>query len=199
MQQPDLSADAPGGGSPSGGGGSGPRYRVGHGYDLHRLEPVGAAPGSPPGGGEGRGRPFIVGGVRIDHPVGPVGHSDGDALYHAVTDALLGALGLEDIGQLFPDTDPRHDNEDSSVYVLEAARRVGDSGYRVANVDCTVILERPKLSPVKQRVRENIARLLGIDVGLVNVKGKTHERVDAVGEGRAIEVHVVALLERVGA
>ena len=132
----------------------------------------------------------------MDHPTGPVGHSDGDALFHAVTDALLGALGKEDIGQLFPDTDPRHDNEDSSVYVLEAARRVREAGYRVANLDCTVILERPKLSPVKRQIRENIARLIGLDAELVNVKGKTHERVDAVGEGRAIEVHVVALLER---
>jgi len=137
-----------------------------------------------------------VGGVRVEHPVGPVGHSDGDALYHAVTDAVLGALGMPDIGQLFPDTDQRHDNEDSSVYVREAARRAAAAGWGVANLDCTVILERPKLSPIKERVRSNIAGLLGVGVDRVNVKGKTHEKVDAVGEGRAIEVHVVVLMER---
>ncbi len=137
-----------------------------------------------------------MGGVRVEHPVGPVGHSDGDALYHAVTDAVLGALGMPDIGQLFPDTDQRHDNEDSSVYVREAARRAAAAGWGVANLDCTVILERPKLSPIKERVRSNIAGLLGVGVDRVNVKGKTHEKVDAVGEGRAIEVHVVVLMER---
>lgn len=178
--------------------GSKPPFRVGHGYDLHRLAPVCPHPpgksGGIPWGGDGMGRPFILGGVRLDHPTGPVGHSDGDALYHAVTDALLGALALPDIGQLFPDTDPRHANEDSSVYVAEAARRVEQAGYRVLNIDCTVILERPKLSPIKGQVRANIARLLGVAVDQVNVKGKTHERVDAVGEGRAIEVHAVVVL-----
>lgn len=162
-------------------------FRVGHGYDLHRLEP------SPP---EGRGRPFILGGVRLEHPTGPVGHSDGDALYHAVTDALLGAIGAPDIGQLFPDTDPRHDNENSRVYIEEAARRIREAGFEPVNLDCTVILEKPKLSPVKEQMRRNIAACLGIDVSRVNLKGKTHEKVDAVGEGRAVEVHVVALLAR---
>jgi 2-C-methyl-D-erythritol 2,4-cyclodiphosphate synthase len=164
-----------------------PVIRVGHGYDLHRLEPP------PP---NGRGRPFILGGLRLDHPTGPVGHSDGDALYHAVTDAILGALGLPDIGQLFPDTDPRHDNEDSSVYLLEATRKAAALGWRVGNLDCTVILERPKIGPVKEAMRGNIARLTGVDLARVNVKGKTHEKVDAVGEGRAVEVHVVCALER---
>lgn len=178
-----------------------PPFRIGHGYDLHRLAPVGhRQPGNSggiPWGGDGMGRPFILGGVRVDHPTGPVGHSDGDALYHAVTDSLLGALALPDIGQLFPDTDPRHDNEDSSIYVLEAAKRVREAGYCVLNIDCTVILELPKLSPIKDDVCRNIARLVGVPVEQVNVKGKTHERVDAVGEGRAIEVHVVAILAAV--
>jgi len=164
-----------------------PQWRIGHGYDLHRLEPP------PPAG---RGRAMVLGGVRLEHHVGPVGHSDGDALYHAVTDALLGAIGEPDIGQLFPDTDPRHDGEDSAVYIEEAARRVRAAGYEVANVDCTVILERPKLSPVKDRLRANIAQRLGVSIDRVNVKGKTHEKVDAVGEGRAVEVHVVAMLQR---
>jgi 2-C-methyl-D-erythritol 2,4-cyclodiphosphate synthase len=161
--------------------------RIGHGYDLHRLEPP------PP---VGRGRPFILAGVRFDHPVGPVGHSDGDAVYHAVTDAILGALGLPDIGQLFPDNDPRWDGEDSRVFLEEAARRMRSAGYDLVNTDITVICERPKLSPVKDQMIANIARLLGVGGDRVNLKGKTHEKVDAVGEGRAVEVHVVALLTR---
>lgn len=165
-----------------------PSLRIGHGYDLHRLEPP------PPAG---QGRPFILGGHRFDHPVGPVGHSDGDALYHAITDAILGALALPDIGQLFPDTDPRHDNQDSAIFLQEAARKAASLGWRIVNLDCTIILERPKLGPVKDTLRDNIARLLDLDPTCVNLKGKTHERVDAVGEGRAVEVHVVCLMERI--
>ena len=164
-----------------------PAFRVGHGYDLHRLEP------HPP---VGRGRPFILGGVRLQHDLGPVAHSDGDALYHAVTDALLGALGLPDIGQLFPDTDPRHESRDSAVFLEEAAQRVIRAGWMIANLDCTVILERPRVGPVKDQMRRNIAQRLGIETEAVNLKGKTHEGVDAVGEGRAVEAHVVALLVR---
>lgn len=163
--------------------------RIGHGYDLHRLEPP------PPAG---KGRPLILAGVRLQHDVGPVGHSDGDALYHAVTDALLGALAMPDIGQLFPDTDPRHDGQNSADFLDEAVRRVNAAGWNVVNVDCTLILERPKVSPVKDQMRANIAKRLDLPLGSVNVKGKTHEKVDAVGEGRAVEVHVVALLSRGG-
>lgn len=165
--------------------------RVGHGYDLHRLEPLGnVSPTGQPA------RPMVLGGVPLEHDRGPVGHSDGDALYHAVTDALLGALALPDIGQLFPDTDPRHDGRDSADFLREAARRVRAMGWAPVNLDCTVILEQPRLSPHKDGMRRNIAALLGLPVDRVNLKGKTHERVDAVGEGRAIEVHVVALLAR---
>lgn len=164
-----------------------PGVRIGHGYDLHRLEPQKPA---------GQGRPFVLGGVRLEHSRGPISHSDGDALYHAVTDALLGAIGQPDIGQLFPDDDPRHGDEDSSVFLLEAVRRVQAAGWRVANLDATVILERPKLSPHKGAMRTNLSRLMGLDMSRVNVKGKTHEGVDAVGEGRAIEVHAVVLLVR---
>ena len=159
--------------------------RIGHGYDLHRLEALAPA---------GAGRPLILGGVRMVHDRGPVAHSDGDALYHAVTDALLGAIGQPDIGQLFPDTDARHESQDSEVFLAEAARRVRAAGFEVGNLDCTVILEKPKLSPVKEQMRANIASVLGVDVGAVNIKGKTHEKVDAVGEGRAVEVHVVVLV-----
>jgi len=159
--------------------------RVGHGYDLHRLEPK--AP-------DGPGRPLVLGGVALEHDRGPVAHSDGDALLHAVTDALLGALALPDIGQLFPDDDPRNESRDSAVFLEEAAHRVRAAGYRIANLDATVILERPKLSPHKDAIRANIARLLDVSIDRVNVKGKTHERVDAVGEGRAVEVHAVVLM-----
>jgi len=159
--------------------------RIGHGYDLHRLE----AP--PPAGA---GRPFILGGVLLDHAVGPVAHSDGDALLHAVTDALLGALGGPDIGQLFPDTDPRHAAADSRVFLAEAVRRVAAAGLAIANLDATVILERPRIGPHKDAMRRAIAGCLGVPIDRVNVKGKTHERVDAVGEGRAVEVHCVVLL-----
>ncbi len=165
------------------------QLRVGHGYDLHRLEPRSPA---------GDGRAFLLGGVELEHDLGPVGHSDADALYHAVTDALLGALGMEDIGQLFPDDSPENESRDSVEFLKEAVRRAGEDGWGVVNMDCTVILERPRIGPMKMRMRENIARAVGIDVEHVNVKGKSHEQVDAVGEGRAVEVHVVALLGRAG-
>lgn len=166
-----------------------PAMLIGHGYDLHRLEAL------PPAG---QGRPLVLGGERLVHDRGPVARSDGDALFHAVTDAILGALAQPDIGQLFPDDDPRHEAQDSAVFVAEAVRRAAGAGYRVVNLDATVILERPRLAPVKERMRSNLASLLGVPVERVNVKGKSHERVDAVGEGRAVEVHAVVLLERAG-
>lgn len=162
-------------------------FRIGHGYDLHRLEPL--AP-------SGAGRPLIVGGVRLESGKGPVAHSDGDALLHAVTDALLAAAGLPDIGQLFPDNDPKLESQDSRVFLREAAARVRELGWTVANVDATVILEMPKVSPHKNEMRSCIAAALDVDASRIGIKGKTHERVDAVGESRAIEVHAVALLVR---
>lgn len=163
-------------------------YRIGHGYDLHRLERR-----EP----DGPGRPLVIAGVTLEHPMGPVSHSDGDVAYHAVTDALLGALGEGDIGQLFPDDDPQWDGADSVVFIREAARRMASRGYAVGNLDVTIICERPKLSGHKAVMIRNMAKLLGCDAARVNLKGKTHEKVDAVGEGRAVEAHVVALLERV--
>lgn len=165
-----------------------PDLRVGHGYDLHRLEP------RPP---EGKGRAFVLAGVRFDHPVGPVGHSDGDAVLHAVYDALMGALGLPDIGQSFPDSSPEWEGRDSAYFLEDARGRVAAAGFAVVNLDITVICERPKLSPRKAEMTANVARLLGVEPARVNLKGKTHEKVDAVGEGRAVEVHVVCLLARV--
>jgi len=169
-----------------------PAIRVGHGYDLHRLEP--AAHADP----KGPGRPFVLAGIQIDHDRGPVAHSDGDALLHAVTDALLGAIAAPDIGQLFPDTDPSCDAQDSRVFLAEALRRVHAMGYRPTSLDTTVVCERPKLAPHKDRIRAALADLLAMPLDCVNMKGKTHEKVDAVGEGRAIEVHAVVLLEQVG-
>lgn len=167
-----------------------PAIRIGHGYDLHRLEPLEGGPGP------GKPRPLVLGGVALEHDRGPVAHSDGDALLHAITDAILGALALPDIGELFPDSDPRHAAQDSRVFLREAVERAARSGWRATNVDATVILERPRLAPHKASMRREIAAILGLDVGDVNVKGKTHERVDAVGEGRAVEVHAVVLMVR---
>lgn len=161
------------------------RVRIGHGYDLHRLEPCAPA---------GAGRPFILGGVRFDHPLGPVGHSDGDALLHAVTDAILGAIGAPDIGRLFPDTDPAHDGADSAQFVRAAVDRMRQGGYTIGNLDVTVICERPKLGTRRDPIIANLAGLLACDAASINIKGKTHEGVDAVGEGRAVEVHAVVLL-----
>ncbi len=164
-----------------------PAMRIGHGYDLHRLEarrPL------------GRGRQLILGGVRLEHHRGPVARSDGDALYHAITDALLGAICEPDIGQLFPDDDPRHEAADSGAFLAEAARRVRAAGWFIANVDTTVVLQSPKLSPHKGEICANIAALLQVAAACVNVKGKTHEQVDAVGQGRAVEAHAVVLLIR---
>ncbi len=162
-----------------------PDLRIGHGYDLHRLEPLAPL---------GNGRPLILGGVHIPHDRGPVAHSDGDALYHALTDAILGALARPDIGQLFPDTDPRHESQKSADFLAEASRVCTAAGFSILSIDATVILERPKLSPHKELIRSNIAQCLGLTIDRVNIKGKTHERVDAVGEGRAVEVHAVVLL-----
>ncbi|MBT8485733.1 MAG: 2-C-methyl-D-erythritol 2,4-cyclodiphosphate synthase [Phycisphaerales bacterium] len=159
--------------------------RIGHGYDLHRLEPVAPA---------GAGRPLRLAGLLFDHPSGPVGHSDGDALFHAVTDAVLGALGAPDLGGLFPDTDPRYENADSALFLDAAAQRMRDAGFTVGNLDATIICERPKIGPHRTTLGANIAERLGCPPDRVNVKGKTHEQVDAVGEGRAIEVHAVVLL-----
>ena len=155
-----------------------PRIRPA-GFDLHRLEP---------------GLKLIVGGLEIAHDHGCAAHSDGDVVYHSVTDAILGALAQDDIGQLFPDNDPKWKGADSRVFVEEAVKRMGAAGFDVGNLDVTVILQQPKLSPHKAAIRSNLAGLLGCEVSKVNIKGKTHEKVDAIGEGRAIGCHVVVLL-----
>jgi len=159
-----------------------PSLRIGHGFDLHRLE---------------EGAALIVGGETLEHDRGCVGHSDGDVVYHAVTDALCGALGEPDIGQLFPDHDPQWQGADSSIFVQEAVRRMQARGYEVVNLDITVILQKPKLSPHKGAILANLDDLLGCGQGRLNFKGKTHEHVDSLGENRSIACHVVVLLQQV--
>jgi 2-C-methyl-D-erythritol 2,4-cyclodiphosphate synthase len=155
--------------------------RVGEGWDTHALV---------------AGRPLILGGVRIEHSHGLLGHSDADALLHAITDALLGAAGLGDIGRHFPDTDPAFKGADSSVLLAEAARRVRAVGWDIVNVDSTIVAQAPKMAPHITAMCANIARALAVDDGCVNVKAKTAEKMGPVGEGRAIEARAVCLLQR---
>jgi 2-C-methyl-D-erythritol 2,4-cyclodiphosphate synthase len=156
-----------------------PPFRIGEGWDVHALVP---------------GRKLIIGGVHIPHPQGLLGHSDADVLLHAITDALLGAAALGDIGRHFPDTDARFKGADSSVLLQEAARRVRESGYEIGNVDSTVIAQAPKLAPHIPSMVEGIARALGVAVAQVNVKAKTAEKIGPVGQGLSIEARAVALL-----
>ena len=142
------------------------------------------------------GRKLVLGGVEIPHERGLLGHSDADVLAHAITDALLGAAGLGDIGRHFPDTDPQFSGADSMVLLAEAARRVREAGWKIGNVDSTVIAQAPKLAPHIPAMRERIAQGLGIAPECVNVKAKTAEKMGPVGEGRAMEARAVALLHR---
>jgi 2-C-methyl-D-erythritol 2,4-cyclodiphosphate synthase len=156
-------------------------FRVGQGFDVHALVP---------------GRRLVVGGVDIPHGAGLLGHSDADVLLHAVTDALLGAAGLGDIGRLFPDTDARYAGADSRVLLREAMRRVAAAGWRVENVDATVIARAPKLAPHAAAMAANIAADLGIEPECVNIKGKTTEKLGFTGRGEGIAAQAVALLVR---
>lgn len=156
-------------------------YRVGIGYDLHRLAP---------------GRTLRLGGVAIPCDRGLLGHSDGDVLLHAVTDALLGACGLPDIGELFPDTDPAFKDADSAELLAEVVRRVRAAGYAVGNVDCVVHAEKPKLSGHKARMAGRIAALVGIAADQVSVKAKTAEGLGAIGAGEAIAATVAVLVTK---
>lgn len=155
--------------------------RVGLGHDTHRLE---------------TGRPLILGGVRIDHPRGLAGHSDADVVLHAITDALLGAAGFGDIGDAFPDTDPANKDRASSNFLVETLARLHHAGYRVVNVDVTIFAQEPKLGPVKERIRENVARLLSLTPADVNIKAKTGEKVGHIGRAEAMGCQAVVLVER---
>ena len=155
------------------------KLRIGEGWDVHALV---------------AGRPLILGGVTIPYDKGLLGHSNADALLHAITDALLGAAGLGDIGRHFPDTDERFRGADSAVLLAEAARRVREQGWQVVNLDSTVIAQAPKLAPHIDAMRTRIAQILGVDPSQVNVKAKTAEKMGPVGEGRSIEARAVVLL-----
>eukprot|EP00466_Bigelowiella_natans_P017701 jgi/Bigna1/92736/estExt_fgenesh1_pm.C_610007 len=161
---------------------SDPLVRIGHGWDIHRLE---------------AGLPLTIGGVKIPFEKGTVAHSDGDVLYHSLTDAILGAIGMPDIGQLFPDTDPRWKGADSHVFMSEAHKLMTERGYRIGNVDITLIVQKPKLKDIKPEMAENIVGLLKTQPSRVNIKARTHENVDSVGEVRALACHAVVLLEKI--
>jgi len=156
--------------------------RIGEGWDIHALV---------------EGRKLVLGGVEIPHSKGLLGHSDADALLHAITDALLGAAALGDIGSHFPDTDIRFKGADSAVLLAEAARRVREKGFEINNVDSTVVAQAPKLAPHIASMRTRIAQVLGVDPAQVNVKAKTAEKMGPVGEGLAMEARAVVLLTKV--
>jgi len=155
--------------------------RIGQGFDVHALV---------------AGRTLIIGGVDIPYDRGLAGHSDADVLLHAICDALIGAAGLGDIGTHFPDTDPRYKGADSRELLRHVQRLLLGGGYRVVNVDCTIVAQAPKMAPHIPRMRENIAADLGIDAGQVNVKAKTAERLGAIGRGEGIAAEAVALIDR---
>lgn len=156
-----------------------PAFRIGQGWDTHRIEP---------------GRPLILGGVTIPSDFGLTGHSDADVLFHAVTDAVLGALALGDIGMHFPDTAPEWKGANSLQFLEHAIKLAVARGYRLVNIDSTIILERPKLKDFRQQIRENLAAATGLTVDLVSVKFKTAEKVGPVGEGRSCEASATVLL-----
>lgn len=153
--------------------------RVGEGWDVHALVP---------------GRPLIIGGIQIPHPLGLLGHSDADVLLHAITDAVLGAAALGDIGRHFPDTDDRFWGADSSQLLAETMRRVRGAGYELANVDSTVIVQAPRLAPHIPAMVDSVANALGVTSAQVNIKAKTAEKLGPVGQGLSIEARAVALL-----
>jgi 2-C-methyl-D-erythritol 2,4-cyclodiphosphate synthase len=156
--------------------------RIGIGHDTHRV---------------GALRPLILGGVRIDHPKGLHGHSDADVVLHALTDALLGAAALGDIGDAYPDTDPRYKNADSTLFVRETLAKVNQKGFRLVNVDITIFAQEPKLGPqVKGQMRQHLAAMLGLAADAVNVKAKTGEKVGSIGRCEAIGCQVAVLIDK---
>ena len=154
--------------------------RIGHGYDVHKLV---------------EGRDLILGGVKIDYEKGLLGHSDADVLLHAVSDALLGAAGLGDIGRHFPDTDPKYKGADSLALLREVYRKISEKGFRVGNIDVTMIAQKPKLKDFIPRMRENIAAAVNVSPDRVNVKATTEEKLGFTGSGEGMACHAVCLLE----
>ena len=156
--------------------------RIGHGYDVHRLVPE---------------RKLVLGGVELPFEKGLLGHSDADVLAHAVMDALLGAAALGDIGQLFPDSDPHYEGADSLILLRRVTETLAEHGYRIGNVDATVLAQRPKLAPHIPAMRERLAAAMGISVGQVSVKATTEEGLGFTGTGEGIAAHAVALVEKI--
>lgn len=154
-------------------------FRVGIGYDSHRLV---------------AGRPLILAGVRVPFEKGLQGHSDADVLFHAITDAICGAAGLPDIGQLFPDTDATYKDADSGVLLRGAVERAREKGWQIVNIDAVLIAQRPKISPFVAQMKENTAKILGVELDCINLRGKTGEGLDDVGAGLGMHAHAVALL-----
>ena len=154
--------------------------RIGHGYDVHKLV---------------EGRDLILGGVKIDYEKGLLGHSDADVLLHAVSDALLGAAGLGDIGRHFPDTDPQYKGADSLMLLREVYRKISEKGFRVGNIDVTMIAQKPKLKDFIPQMQENIAAAVGVAPDRVNVKATTEEKLGFTGSGEGMACHAVCLLE----
>ena len=154
--------------------------RIGHGYDVHKLV---------------EGRRLIVGGVEIPHTMGLLGHSDADVLLHAISDALLGACAMGDIGKLFPDTDDRWEGADSLVLLREVVKKINENGFYIENIDSTLIAQKPKMSPYIEQMRANIADACGVDISAVSVKATTEEKLGFTGRGEGISAHAVAVIK----
>ncbi|MBE6195843.1 MAG: 2-C-methyl-D-erythritol 2,4-cyclodiphosphate synthase [Rikenellaceae bacterium] len=157
------------------------KFRIGHGYDVHALAP---------------GLALWLGGVKIEHEKGCVAHSDGDVVIHAICDALLGAAALGDIGKLFPDTSAEFKGIDSKILLTRVVEALTEKGYRVGNVDCTIAMQRPKLRPHIEQMRETLARVMGVEVESVSVKATTTERLGFEGREEGVSTHAVALIWR---
>ena len=157
-------------------------YRIGIGYDIHRLI---------------EGRELIIGGVKITHEKGLLGHSDADVLVHAIIDALLGALALDDIGTLFPDTDPKYKDADSMVLLCHVYDKIQAEGYKINNIDSNIIAQSPKMMPYIPKMKEALAKVLKIELSNISIKAKTKEKLDAVGESKAIEANAVVMLKKI--
>ncbi len=156
-------------------------YRIGLGYDIHTLQ---------------KGRELIIGGVKITHEKGLMGHSDADVLIHAIIDALLGALALSDIGTLFPDTDNKYKDADSTILLKHVYKKILEKGYGIVNIDSNIIAQEPKMMPYIPKMRETLDKVLKIGQENISIKAKTNEKMDAVGQKLAIEAHAVVLLKK---
>ena len=156
-------------------------YRIGLGYDIHRLD---------------YDRDLIIGGIKIPHEKGLVGHSDADVLIHSIIDGMFGALALGDIGTHFPDTDDAYKNISSIILLKHANKLIQDEGYIINNLDCNIIAQEPKMKPHIQKMREELAKILMLDVNLISIKAKTNEKMDAVGEKLAIEANAIVMLRK---